>query len=336
MATPAFLRYLPARLKPLSSPAVWAPLTVFTLLSVFIWEYHKNPDWFNRPQLSNLNPDSELTAEEQARLAEIDTLDLLLRSARTPDGENLSTGLLSPEELGLADDATAGAESDRTLAGRDNPFAAYEAQYKFPGSDSNSGEIAANRTPLAGGSNSALGTLSAETDSPNVGTSALAEALNRQQADRSNTANSTLENSTGPDGSLTFDGTSEGVVSSSNGSDASRLNADGLSVGNNGGSVPFSTQASNSSGISAPFIPTTTEMSPPVGTTGYQVPASASLPVFNAPPQQPTRNPFNRSQTAVPAAPAAPAASAATSVPQVNYTAPSFTQPEQNSRRQSF
>ena len=128
MATPTFLRYLPARLKPLSSPAVWAPLTIFALLSIFLWEYHKNPEWFNRQQITNVNPDSELTPEEQARLSQIDTIDVLLENTRIP-------GSARPTELGDLNVPDLNSEdSVRALADKENPFAAYEEEYKFPGS----------------------------------------------------------------------------------------------------------------------------------------------------------------------------------------------------------
>ncbi|MFK8184696.1 MAG: hypothetical protein AB8B99_15100 [Phormidesmis sp.] len=319
MATPAFLRYLPARLKPLSSPAVWAPLTVFTLLSVFIWEYHKNPDWFNRPQLSNLDPDSELTPEEQARLSEIDTLDLLLRSTRTSESGDLSGDLLNIEGLDGADDATT--SNDRNLAGRDNPFAAYEAEYQFPGSDG----ATATRTSLPEVSTPSIGTLGADAESSSLGSSALADALERQQAARLSGDNNSADG--GSSIGSTLGAGIEGASSVSVSSSDLPTSEGSLNSGNNGGSIAFPSQSPDSSNISAPFIRTTTDMSPPVGTTGYQVPASANLPVFNVPSQQPTRSPFSRS-VPTPAATAAP-----TPTPTVNYTAPSFTQPEQNRRR---
>ncbi|MEM6450245.1 MAG: hypothetical protein AAF703_08030 [Cyanobacteria bacterium P01_D01_bin.105] len=330
MAIPAFLRYIPARLKPLSAPAVWAPLTVFTLLSIFIWEYHNNPDWFNRPQVSNLNPDSELTPEEQARLSEIDTLDLLLRGALQTDGEGGSTGI-NPEASGATDPGPSGLASDRNLAGRDNPFAAYEAQYQFPGSDSARGSAlnagsnsdtssAVTASPLIKGSPSSLGASDAETVSPNVNSSVLSEALNRQQSVSNNNDGGSVT-STGNDGAFS------GVQSSEFSSQGSASEA-----GRNGGSSPSPISAA-SGNVAVPFIRTTPEMSPPAGTTGYQVPNSANLPVFNVPPQQPTRNPLSPSVRTPLNRSAVPAATVETTPPTANYTAPSFTQPEQNSRR---
>ena len=366
MATPAFLRYLPARLKPLSAPAVWAPLTVFTLLSIFIWEYHKNPDWFNRPQIDTLNPESTLTPEEEARLSEIDTLELLLRNVRAPGGEDTSQSLISPADADATSEEVI--SPDRTLAGRDNPFADYKEQYKFPGSqeagtEGSQGFSATQR--LRGGtaasSLGSLGTFQPGTSQPGTlqtgtsqaatssGSSALSEALNRQQAARNSTRDRAVEGSSTSGrlpvstGSIRADedastGT-QFLERSPNRSANLSGTASGLSTnaGNADSALPFSAPTSGNSGISVPFIRTTTDMSPPVGTTGYQVPASTALPVFNMPPQQPTRNPFQRAnpfqRDTGTIAPVVPAAAAPAPTPTVNYTAPSFVQPEQNSRR---
>ncbi len=315
MATPTFLKYLPARLKPLSSPVVWAPLTIFALLSVFLWEYHKNPEWFNRQQITNANPNSELTPEEQARLSQIDTIDVLLENTRIP-------GAAQPAELGKLDVPELNGEaSDRSLASRDNPFAAYEEEYQFPGSGKPAAESSSLTLPS---SNTSLG------NTPAIATpatdSALAEALKQQNAaSAGSSSNSQTGARTGSRGS------------SAAASPAALPTAAGNSAF---GASEFAPSSAPSNGISAPFTQTTTDMSPPVGTTGYQTPASAQLPVFNTPSQQPTRNPFNtRAQPAIPQSGAfqpvapvtAPLPGAAT--PNSNsYTPPRFAQPEQNRR----
>lgn len=319
MATPAFLRYLPARLKPLSSPAIWAPLTVFALLSIFLWEYHKNPEWFNREQITNANPDSSLTPEEQARLSEIDTIDLLLENARISGADRPAA--LSNLEGNLDASGAEGSPSTGSLASQENPFAIYEEEYKFPGSNRAAG--AAGTAPSS--SNFGLGSPPAAVQP--TADSALAEAIRQQNA-------ISTGNDSSPQPALSGSSavnTSPGAIPSS-------------------GDRAFSTpglppEPASSSGISAPFTQTTTDMSPPVGTTGYQTPASAQLPVFNTPSQQPTSNPFNRqAQPAIPQSgsfqqgsfqPAAPAATPlpGAATPNSNgYTPPRFSQPEQNRR----
>lgn len=330
MANPAFLRYLPARLKPLSSPAVWAPLTVFALASIFMWEYYQNPDWFDRPQASTISPESELTPEEQARLSEVDTIDVLLK------GLNNSTlgDSKDPADNSLANQTAStesGATSGRELSGRENPFAAYEEQYKFPNSN---GGISATTPSLPSGSLPSAAAAAGSTQSPAASgkfdfgsgaslptSGALSEALGRQQTNRA----------------AAEQGRQDAAENNNN-----RSNREAATSG----TIRPSGQAANGSsngGISAPFIRTTTEMSPPAGTTGYKAPASSSLPVFNTAPPQASRSPYtntpanlqqNFSQPA--ARPATPAASQPPSAASGGklYTAPSFTQPEQNRRGQ--
>lgn len=322
MANPAFLRYLPARLKPLSSPAVWAPLTVFALASIFMWEYHQNPDWFDRPQAGTISPESELTPEEQARLSEVDTIDVLLKglndSAPNNPKDSADNSLINQTPS-----AEEGATPSRELSGRESPFAAYEEQYKFPNSNgslpSAASATGSTQSPAASGKFD----FGSGASLPSSG--ALSEALGRQQTNR--------------------------AAAERAGQDAAEENSNSSNSSNNREAAASSTfrpsaqpaNGGSSGGISAPFIRTTTNMSPPAGTTGYKAPSSSSLPVFNAAPPQPSRSPYtNRSaniqqnsvqpaaQSATPAASSRPSAASESRL----YTAPSFSQPEQNRRGQ--
>ncbi|MGC1310571.1 MAG: hypothetical protein WA885_25355 [Phormidesmis sp.] len=321
MATPAFLRYLPARLKPLRSPAVWAPLTVFALLGIFLLEYSKNPDWFDGKKITEQDPDSELTAEERAKLSEIDTLDVLLGGTRVSEDSPEATSLIDPDdpqsELESESDPAAGIEeaatsaASRQLSGRDDPFGAYAEEYKFGGSSqtnsapaissrNSSGQNAAGRVDV-GSFNFGDGLVNSAAPATN---SALSEALSRQQTARDAAAGG---------------GSSSAASSTQPSPEAARAGEAGVRPAQ----VPGN--------ISAPYIPTTPDMSPPVGTTGYQTPATSSLPVFNTPAQQPTRNPYSAPTLATPSTqpaqlPNIPAQS------ETLYTAPTFTQPEQNRR----
>lgn len=350
MATPSFLRDLPPRVKSLGSPVVWAPLTIFALLSIFVWEFSKNPDWFNREQVSNLNPNSTLTPEEQARLSEIDTIDLLIEQSRVPGGTPEATSIINPDAPELEAVASEAQEEtdSRQLSGRENPFDEYEAQYAFPGSANSQTSTLTPTTPSSavssGGGNSGgsgLATPRGRGESFNFGTglvnpsapatnSALSDALSRQQAAREATEQQ--------------DGAQQPTAASGNGigartpqpisggtADLSGSQTTGLpAIGGQPDSQPVGSSspqpAALSNNLSVPFTPGTLNTSPPVGTTGYQVPATANLPVFNTQPQQPTRNPF----------PTAPSATQpATQTPQSDtlYTAPTSIQPAQNQRR---
>ncbi|MEO0770822.1 MAG: hypothetical protein AAFY72_15620 [Cyanobacteria bacterium J06649_4] len=324
MAKPAFLRYLPARLKPLSNPAVWAPLTIFTLLSVFIWEYHNNPEFFNRNPLSRITPESELTPEEQARLAEIDNLDVLLDGSRVSGETEAVTSQINPDAPGSEEAEADG--RDGPLSEQENPFAAYEAEYQFPGANaaSSATTIRPNRSASASTGNNAAGASSSGSTfdfgnglvNPSApGTnSALAEALNRQAAEK------------------------EAAAARENGRNSSPANiqpVSGASTGNPNqpGFAPSNTAvpAAPAQNIPTTFIPTTPNMSPPVGTTGYQPPATSGLPTFNAAPQQATPSPYalpTPTQGSNPFATPSAAPAAATP-PATLYTAPTFTQPDQ-------
>ncbi len=328
MAKSAFLKYLPARLKPLGRPAIWIPLTALTLIGAFLLEYQRNPDWFDRQPVTNLTPNSQLTAEEEARLAEIDTLDVLLDGSRMPDSTPAVTSQINPD----APKDPAAEDGDDNGSGE----LSLQEAYPIPGTSgtttlqpgssvfSNPGALT-GRSSATGSSGASNGTTFNFGDSlvnpaaPSTN-SALAEALNRREAARaseqeepaSTSAESTNSQTSSPSGSGTTLGVRQAVPPAQ--------------------PVPGS------------FIRTTPEMSPPVGTTGYQAPATSNLSTFNIQPQQPTPNPFNVSpatnQFAAPTsggqvtptsvAPPAVAAPGSTSTPSGGpYTAPSSVQPDQ-------
>jgi hypothetical protein len=311
MATPAFLRYLPSRLKPLRSPAVWAPITIFLLLSAFIWEFRDNPDWFNRNQSISDNASSPLTPEEQAKLSEIDTIDVLLGETRTPNTPSTNADPANPTSPTNPESATDPNNPDsRLLSGREDPFGAYTAEYQFPGAanaanslrpngsvSSAGGFSGGNSGGSAGGGTSYSGAPIGSTAPSN--SSALSQALDRQ-ASRSAAGQAAGQ-------------TAQSPAANSGGQP---------SFGGASGGTPAQPAVSSGGSIDVPFIRTTPSMSPAVGTTGYQAPATSNLPIFNTAPPQPSRNPYSPA----PVAPVQPS-----TVPQAGlYTAPSSTQPAQN------
>lgn len=327
MAKPAFIRYLPARLKPLGNPSLWIPLAVFALLGTFVWEYYRNPDWFSREPITDLTPDSTLTAEEEAQLSEIGTLDVLLNGSRAPEGTARVTSQINPDapdsEARATNSETSGSGLD--LNAYPIPGAPSTATTITPGQSSvfsNPNQPTTRSGVGSSGSSFNFGDGLANTSSPTSNTSALADALERRQA-----ALAEIERSSG---------SSESPSSSSNAT--SQSGSDLLGSSSNvapGQALPAA------SSVPGSFIRTTPEMSPPVGTTGYQVPATSRLPTFNIAPQQPTRSPYSlpaNNQFATPSAgqvvapasaptPAVGSPSAAT--PTTIYTAPSSVQPDQ-------
>lgn len=343
MATPPFLRDFSPRLKALASPVVWAPLTIAALLGIFVWEFSKNPDWFNRDQITNLNPDSGLTPEEQARLSEIDTLDILLEQSKAPEGNLPAKGLINPDnapalETTVTDEDELSVNS-RQLTGKADPFGAYEAEYAFPGSNTatltpstlSSTSAAGSNTPGGGsgttgstGFNFGNGVVNPAAPATN---SALAEALNRQQAARS----AAEENNNTSQPATT--GTDSSGIPITSGQSSAPVSI-GQSNGQFSGAQPTGGAAqalpTPRGGVTVPFTQAPSLTSPPVGTTGYRPPVTTRLPVFNTAPPQATPNPFSvqnnnsRNNSNSPAA-----------APQSNtlYTAPTSIQPAQNQQR---
>ncbi|MEO1392123.1 MAG: hypothetical protein AAFV90_04360 [Cyanobacteria bacterium J06634_5] len=217
MARPSFLTNLPPYVRSISKPAVWAPLAIATLLGIFAWEYSQNPERFDREQILNRNPDSGLTAEEQAKLSEIDTLELLLEQTKLPEGTPQATSRINPDApdsvldpdvldgvLNTDLSGEAALPDSRQLSGREDPFAPYAADYEFPGARVAAGNATLN--PVGSSSLGSAGTgignpsatpsttrATSSGESFNFGNglinpaapatnSALSEALGRQQA----------------------------------------------------------------------------------------------------------------------------------------------------------
>lgn len=325
MAKPAFIRYLPARLKPLGNPAVWVPLTVISLVGMFAWEYSRNPEWFSREPITSFTPDSQLTPEEEARLSEIDTLDVLLNGSRAPEGTAPVTSQINPDAPDAGkQSADEGDSSEIDLSAYPIPGAASTTTTLAPSQPSVFSDPSQPTTRTAAGSNGSsfnFGDGLANTAAPSPSNSALAEALAQREAELA-----TLEQS--PAGGSDIRPLGEAFRGQSG-------------VGNGGVGVDAAPGAAT---VPGSFIRTTPEMSPPVGTTGYQVPATSSLPTFNVAPPQPTRSPFsapaNAGQFAVPtptgqavpapATVAAPVIGGPGSAPSSGlYTQPSSVQPDQ-------
>lgn len=285
-------------------------------MSIFAWEYRKNPDWANRQPAPEADvAGSELTPEEQARLSEIDTLDVLLQNAEASSG-----GTVIGPDASLPETPTT--DNSRQLSGQADPFSIYTSQYKFPGA---SAATPSDSTRLAMPSTSALPANSASrlnsgalaTPPATAASSALSDALDRQ---RSAQPGPSANGSSADNGARSRTQPGSAAISSQRETQPapgiSNLGANTSDAGGTGaGSIPV------------PYIRTTTEMSPPAGTTGYRPPATSSLPVFNQAPSQPSRNPYSTAPAPALSQPASLPGTVAQ--PGVSYTPPSFTQPNQ-------
>ncbi len=280
MSKSTFFRYLPARLRPLGKPAVWVPLAALVLIGAFLLEYQRNPDWFDRRPGSNLTPESRLTAEEEARLAEIDTLDVLLDGSRVSEDTPPVTSQINPDApIDTDAEGSSDDESDEL---------SLQEQYPIPGTASTDTTLQPGRSSLFSSPSALPGRSSASESSSgttfNFGdslvdpaapsnNSALAEALNRRESAR-----------------LSGQESGSAAPSDTNASSPASPTSPGADAGTSQ-AVPSAQPVPGS------FIRTTPEMSPPVGTTGYQAPATSDLSIFNTRPQQPTPNPYNTAPT---------------------------------------
>jgi hypothetical protein len=103
-----FWRYWLARLRPLTRPIIWGPTCFLALACLFAWELSTKPDWLTALGQSPPSAGSDLSKEEQAIGADIDTLPLLLNDF----------GLAVPGTDEAGDPATkpAGDKSDQMAA----------------------------------------------------------------------------------------------------------------------------------------------------------------------------------------------------------------------------
>lgn len=83
--SPAYLRYLKARLKPFGRPAFWASAMGLLLMLLFAWEYWNNPEEFSFngakkiAALTNQSDEPKLSSDELAAIsADIDSSSVLL------------------------------------------------------------------------------------------------------------------------------------------------------------------------------------------------------------------------------------------------------------------
>ncbi|MEO1637339.1 MAG: hypothetical protein AAFS04_19925 [Cyanobacteria bacterium J06631_9] len=290
MAKSTFFRYLPARLKPLGKPAVWVPLTVVALGGALIWEYYNNPEWFGSQPTTTLTPASQLTPEEEARLSEIDTLDVLLNGSRAPEGTATVTSQINPD---APEREPSTRESGIATDGDESPFEGSFENYPIPGTSTVTGPSASTAGTSA--------TLTPQSSSLYSSPSA-AGAANARAAGTSNRFNfgDGLVNPAAPSTNSALTEAlnrrdAAAATESASGSEPSEDGVGPLVPTGNGASRPVGTNGvlPASAPVPGTFIRTTPDMSPPAGTTGYQTPATSSLPTFNVAPQQPTRSPYS-------------------------------------------
>lgn len=254
-------------------PLLWAGGAGVVLLAVAVVQYSRHPEWLGPFHRADVGPSGsqrgDLTAEEAASLADIDTLSLLQDQIPDSAAGSEATGSLTPEAsslLSLEDLLTSGGSiSDPTTS----PFADYLDQVRF--------DRPASANPVipetaAGGTtvdNPFLRDAPFSTAAPTREPSALQSALDQQFNPPSTSSPGQPQSQATATDPVPSPSTAEDEVPSS-------AAPTPFSPGLVQSTLPVSGQT---------FIRTSPQMSPPPGTTGYTVPSGLSpLPSVSTPP----------------------------------------------------
>ncbi|NJN01169.1 MAG: hypothetical protein HC816_01085 [Leptolyngbyaceae cyanobacterium RM1_1_2] len=264
MAVPPSVRYLFARLQPVTQPIVWGPVLVTVLLGVFLWEYRVHPEWSDSFEIdlqsrSAQIPETDLTLEEQAELAQVDNLNTLFNdlAASTPSTQFAET----PGDNLLGQLSEAASSNPSRLNSSYSPGTLASLQASSPFSTTSATSLFSLIPEIL--PQGAQGAQATEASQP----SALQSALGRLPGQSSSSAPQSPAN------------------------DARQANGE---TAQPFGTVPAGNLEDTRSGTALPrFIPTTPGMSPLPGTTGYTLPPTLNL----APSSYPQGNAYTNLAT---------------------------------------
>ncbi|MGD1940964.1 MAG: hypothetical protein ACFB0G_06600 [Leptolyngbyaceae cyanobacterium] len=276
MAQFPWLRSSLNRLTFLSRPVPLASTLGILLLSIFLWEYSRNPEWFGSfAQDDGASPEgaidlSTLTPAAQAAIADIDNLSVLMNelgveSGGVPTlqaiaiGQDEGENAIAADLLSLSQPGNINSENPSTSI-----FNQYLEQYQF-------GRQRPTNIPQASANSFTNGTATtvgqSPLGSPSLRISPLALALQGQNALIPGTQPS---NQTVLEAALQSQNTSE-TATTTDGTNAEATTESTLPAGE------FSSEVVTIPGVAFPVLPTLPQMSPPPGTTGYTPPASLDL-----------------------------------------------------------
>lgn len=283
MAISPSLKYTLARLKPLASPWVIAPSVIGFLMMLFLWEYATNPQRFGGYRAAEDASQADLTGltpEEQALLANIDNIASLQRGLAAEGAEG-TVPLLSQIETdpSLLQQLLGSAPGDSAPEATASPLAQYLDQYRFLG---------------AAGNGNRSGNGSTQAGQNLVGTTPYSTLLNQSRWADSSTASGTASGPGEGQGTTTRPLSPleavmqqqyrEGQTSGNTANEDNRANG---STARDSSQRPASADGRPPSaflpGVGS-FLPTTPQMSPPPGTTGYTPPANWSPPTVPTAP----------------------------------------------------
>lgn len=265
------------RFSRLARPAPLATTFGLLLLSIFIWQYSKNPEWFNSYSPNEEIPNSEidlsgLSPAEQAAIADIDNLTVLFNELGIESGGIPNIQVLAEEGKGPAGTARDSALSlaQPSGAGADNasrsPFAPYLEQYEFSVQMPNQNQASSSGNRLTGFNPSPMGATANRAD-PYRFTNPLTAAL-QSQASLSPSQSDRVSNPLG--------GNAAGTPRSPQATNTEATPTETTAPTSNY-TGEFSSQTVTIPGIEFPVLPTLPQMSPPPGTTGYTPPPTLEL-----------------------------------------------------------
>ena len=303
------LRALFNRLRFLGRPLPLATTVGVVLLSVFVWDYLRHPEWFGAFDTTEAGPNEDLdlsglTPEEQAAVSNIDNLTLLFRELGVESGAVPAIQAL-PD---AADEEGTNAFLNETLAlSRPNstssalgesPFTRYLDQYRFSSNTPTANQIGSRSGDRLSDINPFRQPTRNERIQENQPYNPLSAAL-QNQAGLSSVAEAE------EDTPLANELRSQSTGSRQNGATtADSTGQQSLPPGE------FSSQTVTIPGVDLPVLPTLPQMSPPPGTTGYTPPSTLELmpplPGSNraTPSSVPGTAPLAPARAGVPVAPA--------------------------------
>ncbi|MEL6384341.1 MAG: hypothetical protein AAFQ89_18165 [Cyanobacteria bacterium J06626_18] len=312
MALLPFFRFVVKQLKRLTRPVPLISGVTIGILAIFVSEYLTHPEWFGTYSQEGEEPSQSLdllglTPEEQAAVADIDNLSVLFNDLgiAAPGGQTLQ---VLPQEDGLSEDGLPqdGLLQDLAvltepvdvgpLSEGPSPFEQYLNQYQFGQPSQGLALPTPNATAPASGSNSGVPSSSslsvpglpfqgnATLPSGQLETSALERAINAQGASTS---------LPGDDADVSSLGNEERSLEGGETSDLASTGTESALT-----SESSNPQTATIPGVPFPFLPTSPEMSPPPGTTGYTPPAS--LQSVQQPTDSGSPSSFPSSGTALP------------------------------------
>ncbi len=281
MDVPPILRSAIARAKPLARPLFVSSSLFTVLLGIFVWEYTHNPERFGAfEEGEDANADADLsglTPDEQALLANIDNISVLQRDLGDVPAEGDSDSDEIQQDLSLLQEllGTAPREGSEGAQATTPPLSEYLDRYQFLGAPQRAETAATNIYSGLFGRNSLSATASNTASNFFAGD----RSQNDPTATEANRTISPLEAvlrgyDTAPNQNAAQGTTTTG----NNGGGNTAETASGQRTANTSGIGPNGLPAPVSiPGVAGPFLPTTPQMSPPPGTTGYTPPASFQI-----------------------------------------------------------